>query len=67
MQNYYAAAVQCNKANLEDNLPDYTTMAADGVTPACYYNIPAQKAEKYQNCRGRDSLLCDTGFTLSDF
>ena len=67
MANYYAAAAQCNKAKLQDSVPDYTTMQADGVTPACYYNIPAQKAKKYKNCHGKDSLLCDTGFTLSDF
>lgn len=67
MVNYYAAAAQCNHAQLEDNIPDYTTMQADGVTPACYYNINAQKAARTNNCHGKDNLLCDVGFSFSDF
>ena len=67
MVNYYAAAAQCNKAQLEDSIPDYTTMQADGSTPACYYNIPAQKAERTANCHGRDNLLCTYSFSFSDF
>ena len=64
---YYSAAVQCNLAQLEDRIPDYTKLQNDGITPACYYNINAQKAERYANCHGRDNLLCTYGFSFSDF
>lgn len=67
LPTYFSAAAQCNHAQLEDNMPDYNAMLLDGVTPACYYNLKAQKAEKTKDCRGRDNLLCDNGFSLSNF
>jgi hypothetical protein len=67
MATYYSAAAQCNKAQLADSDPDYTTMEYDGVTPTCYYNIKAQKAKKTVNCTGKDGLICHYGFSFSDF
>lgn len=42
MVNYYAAAVQCNKAKLPDNIPDYTTLQADGTSRMRNVNTIAQ-------------------------
>ena len=67
LQNYYQAAVQCNKAQLKDSMPDFTKMQADGITPACYYNIKAQKAERTADCTGPDLLNCKYDYKLSDF
>lgn len=68
MHEYYAAAVQCNKAKLKDNMPDFTTMQRDGITPACYYNIKAQKASAQKSCRnGHAAGICTQTFQFSDF
>ncbi|KAK5175180.1 uncharacterized protein LTR77_000317 [Saxophila tyrrhenica] len=67
LENYYSAAAQCNKAGLENSLPDYTTMQYDGVTPACYYNIPAFKAKNAGSCTGNNNAICKYTFDLSDF
>ncbi|KAK5173177.1 uncharacterized protein LTR77_003299 [Saxophila tyrrhenica] len=68
LENYYSAAVQCNKAHLEDRMPDYEAMQSDGVTPACYYNIPAQLAEPTVHCNGDGSPdKCLHGYKMTDF